>query len=70
MKRLFLLTILSLIGGGYALAADLPEPPPPQPVYAPVVPIYDWTGIYVGINGGWGFGTAKWTGPFSIWVPE
>jgi outer membrane immunogenic protein len=65
MKRLFLSTILSLLGGGYALAADFPQEPPPQPVYAPVVPIYNWTGFYVGINGGWGVGTAKWTGPFS-----
>ena len=36
-----------------ALAADLPtktySPPP-----VPAAPIYDWTGFYVGGNGGWG----------------
>ena len=25
------------------------------------MPVYNWTGSYVGINGGWGWGTAKWT---------
>jgi outer membrane immunogenic protein len=45
-------------------AADLPPAPPP-PARAPVAyappPVYNWSGVYVGINGGWGFGTAKWT---------
>jgi len=27
------------------------------------VPVYNWSGVYLGINGGWGFGTAKWTIP-------
>src|SRR5262249_34621034 len=22
---------------------------------------YNWAGIYVGVNGGWGWGNAKWT---------
>jgi len=54
--------LCALVGlGGPALAADLPVPAP-QPVYVPpVVPPYNWTGSYVGINGGWGWGTAKWT---------
>src|SRR5262249_38298530 len=40
---------------GAALAADLPGRPAysPQPVMAPV---YNWTGMYLGINGGWGWG--------------
>ena len=48
-----------------AFAADLPPGPPPPPPRAPVAyipappPVYDWTGIYVGINGGWGWGTAN-----------
>ncbi len=41
---------------GFAYAADLP----PEPAYkAPIVlpvPVYNWTGIYLGINGGYGFG--------------
>jgi outer membrane immunogenic protein len=48
-----------------AHAADLPpvSPPPQAPVaYVPAPPpVYNWGGVYIGINGGWGFGTAKWT---------
>jgi outer membrane immunogenic protein len=33
-------------------------------MYVPVAPpVYNWSGIYVGVNGGWGFGYAKWTNP-------
>jgi outer membrane immunogenic protein len=63
MKRIVSALMFSLVAAGGALAADLPQPPPPQaPVqYVPVVaPVYNWGGIYVGINGGWGFGEAKW----------
>ncbi len=64
MKRIVIAATLSIMAGGYAMAADLPQPPPPQApaAYVPVVmPVYNWGGIYVGINGGWGFGSAKWT---------
>jgi len=50
--------------GGSALAADLPPSPPPRApaVYVPaVLPIYNWAGIYIGVNGGWGWGNAKYT---------
>src|SRR5271155_5589880 len=65
MKRIFIAATLSIMAGGYAIAADLPQPPPPQaPVqYIPVVaPVYNWGGIYLGINGGYGFGKSEWTG--------
>jgi outer membrane immunogenic protein len=42
-------------------AADIP-----RPVYKsamrPVIAYYNWTGFYVGINGGYGFGKSKWSG--------
>jgi outer membrane immunogenic protein len=41
-------------------AADIP-----RPVYKgvhPVVAYYNWTGFYVGINGGYGWGTSDWSG--------
>ena len=44
-----------------ANAADLPRPiPAPMPTKAPpyVAPVYDWSGFYVGINGGGGWGSA------------
>src|SRR5216117_1714920 len=57
MKK-FLLGTVGLIAlgmAGPATAADLAARPytkaPPAPVIAP---IYDWTGFYIGANGGWG----------------
>jgi outer membrane immunogenic protein len=35
-----------------------PPPPPPAPVYAPV-PYYNWTGFYVGLNGGGAWGSSS-----------
>jgi len=49
---------------GTASAADLSRRPPPLPTKAPpvVVPSYNWTGFYVGINGGYGWGRSRWSG--------
>ncbi|HXW72039.1 MAG TPA: outer membrane beta-barrel protein [Methylocella sp.] len=46
-----------------ALAADLPSRAPP-PVYVPPAPIFTWTGIYVGgqIGYAWGSGNLNYTG--------
>jgi outer membrane immunogenic protein len=46
---------------GMASAADLSRPPPP-PTKAPpyVPPYYNWTGFYIGINGGGGWGHSNW----------
>jgi outer membrane immunogenic protein len=62
MKRLCLALVSLVALTGAAAAADLSQPPPP-PVYsrAPVfVPPYSWTGLYLGINGGGGFGSSAW----------
>jgi outer membrane immunogenic protein len=51
-----------------AFAADLPVAPPPRApvVYVPpVLPVYNWSGIYLGINGGYGFGSSEWTDPLN-----
>jgi outer membrane immunogenic protein len=66
MKRLMLAGALAFAAAGQALAADLPQAPAPQaPVaYVPTVaPVYNWGGIYWGINGGYGFGNSEWTDP-------
>jgi outer membrane immunogenic protein len=64
MNRILVTAIFLIAAAGSAIAADLPQPaPPPQaPVaYVPVVaPVYNWGGIYGGINGGWGWGSANW----------
>jgi outer membrane immunogenic protein len=53
---------LSLLAASYsAQAADIP-----RPVYKGVrsiVAYYNWTGFYVGINGGYGWGDSDWTVP-------
>ncbi len=64
MKKLLLASVGMCVGvGALALAfttanaADIVRrrpPPPPQPVM--VAPPYNWTGFYVGVNGGGGFG--------------
>jgi outer membrane immunogenic protein len=45
------------LAGGAAAAADLPPYYQPGPAYNP---IYTWTGFYVGINGGGGWGSSQW----------
>ena len=45
----------SVMMGGYAAAADLP-PAPAYKAPAPVAAVYNWTGFYVGVNGGYGWG--------------
>jgi outer membrane immunogenic protein len=39
-------------------AADLPRPVYKGPAF--VAPVFTWTGFYVGVNGGYGFGTSNW----------
>ena len=48
-----------------ARAADLPMAPVYQPAAAPaaVRQVYNWTGLYVGVNGGYGWGSQD---PFNI----
>ena len=54
MKRSLLLAALFIGATAPALAADLPRkalPPAPAPV-----PVLNWTGFYIGINGGYSWG--------------
>jgi outer membrane immunogenic protein len=69
MKRVFIALVGLAALTGTAAAADLPPRTAPAPYYkAPVaVPVYNWTGFYIGINGGGGFGHSQWdsTGSFN-----
>lgn len=67
MKRMLFAGALSLFAATPAArAADLPSAPPPQAParYVPAVaPVYNWSGIYIGINGGYAFGSTDWSSP-------
>jgi outer membrane immunogenic protein len=65
MKRILFAGAMMLAAAGSTLAADLPPsmpPPPPRApaAYVPVAPpYYNWGGIYIGINGGYGYGSSS-----------
>ena len=61
MKKLVLAASIVVFGTATASAADLAPryykaPPPPV-----VSPLYNWSGFYAGINGGWGTSHNCWT---------
>jgi outer membrane immunogenic protein len=73
MKRIFLAGLVALATGalaGAAGAADLGGRYPQQPyVKAPLYnPVFSWTGFYLGLNGGGGWGSSTWdrTGGFDL----
>ncbi len=69
MKRFTLLACAGLLAAAMAapsLAADL-HPPLKAPVY--VAP-FSWSGFYVGINGGYGWGTSNWSSSVTSGKPK
>ena len=78
MKLMLIASALALAATSQAFAADLPPPAPPPPsprapaAYVPIAaPVYNWSGIYVGVNGGYGLGYSDWTGlPAAAGAPD
>ena len=63
MKKLVIGAAFAAIGSASAFAADLPMQSYKSP---PVVAqVYNWTGFYVGVNGGYGWGTQDPMTPLS-----
>jgi outer membrane immunogenic protein len=73
MKKFWLTTVgLAVLGmGAPASAADLAARPYTKAPPAPVAAVYDWTGFYIGANGGGGSSRKCWdivTDPFGVAV--
>jgi outer membrane immunogenic protein len=63
-KFITLLAVAFSLGAVQAAsAADMPTKAPMAPMVAPA-PVYNWTGFYIGINGGGGWGTTDHTDLF------
>lgn len=62
MKAVFSGALIAVLLGGSAVAADLPLKAPP----APAVAVPTWTGTYIGINGGFAWGTTNHTDLFGV----
>ncbi len=65
MKKVLLASVgILALGVAAASAADIPRRMPTKaPVFVP--PAWSWTGPYVGVNGGYGWGTSDFSAPFS-----
>ena len=57
MKRSLLFATLIVGATAPAFAADLPRKAPPPP--PPPVPVLNWTGFYIGVNGGYSWGRSS-----------
>ena len=56
---------IAALAANFAQAADMPQRPLPVPRAPAYVPFFTWNGIYVGINGAYGFGDSSWTDTFT-----
>jgi len=56
MVRLIIVVGAAVFLANAALAADIPAYEPPAEVLPAVTPVYDWSGVYLGLQGGWKFG--------------
>jgi outer membrane immunogenic protein len=70
MKKILLASVAtSLLMAGAASAADLPRRSAPVAPLAPIaaVPLFTWTGFYVGVNAGYGFSDSN---DDAVFVPQ
>ena len=65
MRRILISTTsLLALSAASAFAADIPRPAPVYKAPAYVAPMYNWSGAYIGINGGYAWGNSSWDGLF------
>jgi outer membrane immunogenic protein len=64
MKRVLIAASAMSLLAHSALGADLARPAPraAAPIRTPEVRLFDWSGFYAGLNGGYGWGDSQFTG--------
>ena len=60
MKKVLLSTVALIAFAAPAAAADLAARPYIKAPPAPIAVVYDWSGFYIGANGGWGSSHKCW----------
>jgi len=66
MKKVLLASVAIIaLGVASASAADMQRRAMPAKAPAMVSPVYNWTGAYIGINGGGGWGRSSFSAPLS-----
>jgi outer membrane immunogenic protein len=73
MKSVLVASVAALaLGAGLvsANAADIQQRQMPTKAPAYVQPVYNWTGPYIGISGGYGWGNSDYTGGFGSLDPS
>jgi outer membrane immunogenic protein len=60
MKKVLLSTVALFAFAAPAAAADLAARPYTKAPPAPIAVVYDWSGFYIGVNGGWGSSRKCW----------
>ena len=60
MKKVLLSTVALVAFAAPAAAADLAARPYIKAPPAPIAVVYDWSGFYIGANGGWGSSRKCW----------
>jgi outer membrane immunogenic protein len=60
MKKFLLATVALIAFAAPAAAADLAARPYTKAPPAPIALVYDWSGFYIGGNGGWGSSRGCW----------
>jgi len=61
MRKIYLSTVDAalVMAGTSAIAADLRVAAPAAPAAAVMAPVYDWNGLYIGVQGGYSWGTQE-----------
>src|SRR5438128_11244 len=62
------LASLTLFDVASAVAADMPPPVKAPVLKAPVAPLYDWSGLYIGAHAGYRWADARFASPAYTFV--